>query len=205
MAHLTRRQKDILDFLTAYCDREGIYPTLREIGEHFGISSFSTVHKHLHLLESKGFIRRERHFSRAIEVAASSNGSPGTSATDELPLLGWIAAGRPLETVSEPESITVPHHLRAPSEDHFVLRVTGTSMVDEGIFDGDLVVVQRRSSARAGEMVVALLGDEATLKRFYPEGKQVRLQPSNRDMAPLMVPSAELEVQGVVVGLMRRY
>lgn len=204
MAHLTRRQKDILDFLTAYRDREGLFPTLREIGEHFGISSFGTIHKHLHQLEQKGFIRRERHFSRAIEL--SKDHSATTAPTgDELPLLGWIAAGRPLEAISEPEAIAVPYHLQAGRDEHFVLRVAGTSMVDEGIFDGDLVVVQRRSRAQTGEMVVAVIEGEATLKRFHPEGAVVRLQPSNREMAPILVPASALEIQGVVVGLMRRY
>lgn len=200
MASLTRRQKDILDFLTAYRESEGLFPTLREIGEHFGISSFGTIHKHLHQLEQKGFIRRERHSSRAIEIEDEA-----APAADQLPLLGWIAAGRPLEAISEPEAITVPRHLQAASDEHFVLRVTGTSMIDEGIFDGDLVVVQRRSAARTGDMVVAVIEGEATLKRFFLEGTAVRLQPSNREMEPIVVPAAAVEIQGVVAGLMRKY
>lgn len=205
MAHLTRRQKEILDYLGEYRERTGIFPTLREIGDHFSISSYGTIHKHLRLLEEKGFIRRERHLSRAIEL----DGEPvsGGGSNGDLPLLGWIAAGQPLETVSEPESIAVPTHLRGPrggADSHYVLKVTGTSMVEEGIFDGDLVVVQRRP-ARSGEMVVALVDREATLKRFFPEGANVRLQPSNREMEPIVVPAESVELQGVVVGLMRHY
>lgn len=201
MAHLTLRQKEILDFLVAYNDERGIYPTLREIGEHFGISSYGTIHKHLRLLTEKGFIRRERHQSRAIEVDDDS----AAARPDDLPMLGWIAAGQPLEPVSEPEAIAVPFHLRGAGDEHYVLRVAGTSMVEEGIYDGDFVVVQRRTSARAGEMVVALVEKEATLKRFFPEGRIVRLQPSNRDMAPILAAASAVEIQGVVVGLMRRY
>jgi repressor LexA len=123
-----------------------------------------------------------------------------------LPFLGRIAAGKPIEAVRDEETLAVPPELlRGPHGEHFVLRVVGDSMIEEGIQDGDLVIVQRRDSATVGDMVVALIDDEATLKRFYPEGERVRLQPSNRAMAPILVPAAKVRVQGIAVGLMRRF
>jgi len=199
--YLTGRQKEILDFITGFQEANGISPTHREIRDRFGFSSYGTVYKHLKLLQDKGYLRREWNQKRGLEIV----GSPAR--TSEVPFLGRIAAGRPIEVFDDRETIAVPPHLfKTRDEDHYVLRVAGESMIDEGIFDGDLVVVQRRERAEAGEMVVALVeGLEVTLKRFYPEGASVRLQPSNPQMTPIFVPAGDVRVQGVVVGLMRRY
>jgi repressor LexA len=187
---LTERQKAILEFIQEFRRERGVAPTHREICEHFGFSSYGTAYKHLKLLAEKGYLRRDRHQRRGLEL---------------LPSAG-VADGRPIEAVSGDETIGVPRLLfgERPQE-HYVLRVAGDSMIEEGIHDGDWVVVERRDRARPGEMVVALLGDEVTLKRFYPEGEQVRLQPSNPTMAPLRVRAVDVRVQGIVVGLMRRY
>ena len=125
----------------------------------------------------------------------------------QLPFLGLIAAGQPIEAVADHERVDVPQHLLTSGNggDHFVLKVRGDSMIDEGIHDGDLIVVQRREAATAGDMVVALVGDDATLKRFYPEGREIRLQPANPAMQPIRVPAADVRIQGIVVGLMRRF
>ena len=213
-SYLTARQKEILEFIQSFHAEEGLAPTHREICEHFGFSSYGTAYKHLKLLSEKGFLKRERHQRRGMELlagegdaqTAAAGSEPSGRSDRELPFLGRIAAGRPIEAVVGDETLTVPAALfGARSDDHFVLQVAGESMIGEGIHDGDWVVVERRERARPGEMVVALVGDEVTLKRFYPEGAVVRLQPSNPAMEPLRVPAADLRIQGIVVGLMRKY
>ena len=201
-SYLTERQKQILTFIRDSVHQRGLAPTHREICEHFGYSSYGTVHKHLKLLEKKGFLRRHWNQKRGVELADEE-----LTASPELPFLGVIAAGRPIEALPGDEQVAVPPHLvGGRNGGHYVLRVRGHSMIEEGIHDGDLVVVQRREEALPGEMVVALVGgSEATLKRFFPEGENVRLQPANPSMEPISVPAADVRVQGVVVGLMRRF
>jgi repressor LexA len=197
---LTTRQREILDFIRASIRRDGVAPTHREICRRFGYSSYGTAHKHLKLLEKKGYLRRHWNQKRGLELVEET-GSAG-----EVPFFGIIAAGRPIEAVANEERVAVPQHLlTSAAGDHFVLKVAGDSMIEEGIHDGDLVVVLRREEARPGEMVVALVQDEVTLKRYYPEGENIRLQPANRFMSPLLVPAADVRVQGIVVGLMRRF
>ncbi len=201
MTTLTKRQRELLDYLESYIERNGFAPTLEETGRHFGLSSLATVHKHLTNLESKGLIRRRPGLSRALEVLPQGRRSEAV----DLPLLGEVAAGRPIEPVVDEERIAVPEELvRKPSS--FALRVSGESMRDEGILDGDLVVVESRPTAESGELVVALVRGEATIKRFHrePHGR-VRLQPANERMAPLLCDERDVEIRGVVVGLVRRY
>jgi repressor LexA len=199
---LTRRQKEILEFIRDFNEREGISPTHREICERFGYSSYGTVHKHLRLLREKGFVRRVENQKRGIELVDPEEDRQ----LADVPFYGRIAAGRPIEALPGDDSLGVPPSLLAGSaDDHYILRVSGNSMIEEGIHDGDFVVVRRRELARPGEMVVALIDGEATLKRFYPEGGRVRLQPANAEMEPIFVAADQLRVQGVVVGLMRKY
>lgn len=205
-SYLTRRQKEILDFIREFTAEKGFSPTHKEICEQFGYSSYGTVHKHLKLLEAKGFLRRHWNQKRGVVLADESTSGDSKEGENELPFYGIIAAGRPVEAVAGNDSVAVPDHLLSDrSNDHFVLKVVGDSMIDEGIHDGDLVVVLRREVAAVGEMVVALVGDEATLKRFYPEGQQIRLQPANARMQPLLVAANDVKVQGIVVGLMRKF
>jgi repressor LexA len=196
--NLTKRQKEILDFIRAYREEEGISPTQREIREKFHLSSFGTVQKHLKRLEEKGALSRQWNRSRGISPADEQPTSRSVA------LLGSVAAGRPIEPFPDEESIEVPSSLLGKGE-HYVLRVRGDSMVEDGIRDGDYVVVARRLTAQNGQTVVALVRGEATLKRYYAEGSRVRLQPANAAMKPLTVDARDVTLQGVVTGLIRAY
>jgi repressor LexA len=198
---LTRRQKELLDYLRQYIHEHGYAPTLEEIGEHFSLTSLATVHKHLSNLEAKGIIRRTWNHSRAIELVEE----PRRSGAVELPLLGRVAAGAPIEELEDPDTISVPEEL-IRRNNTFVLRVSGDSMIDDGIWDGDYIVVEERKDADNGETVVAVIDGETTVKRFYREdGSTVRLQPANERLAPIRVSQQDLEVRGVVVAVMRKY
>jgi repressor LexA len=202
MATLTKRQKQMVDYLENYIDEHGYAPTLAEVGEYFGLSSLATVHKHLRNLETKGFIRRTHNHSRALEIAGKMNGS---MAARELPLLGQVAAGSPIDAIEGNDTISVPEQF-VRRENTFCLRVKGESMVEEGIRDGDYIIVEGRDAANQGETVVALIGDEATVKKYYRENDgRIRLQPANPSMEPIYVPEEGLQIRGVVVGLMRHY
>jgi repressor LexA len=200
--YVTRRQKEILDYLGRHITRHGYAPTIEEIGSHFGLASLATVHKHLSNLQQKGLIKREWNRSRALELV----GSDMSAAAIEVPLLGRVAAGSPIEAIESRETIAIPKDMVGRG-DTYVLQVKGDSMIDEQIRDGDYVIVENRKSARDGEMVIALLsGDNVTLKKLYRErGGKVRLQPANARMKPLLVAADDVRVQGVVVGVLRRY
>jgi repressor LexA len=200
--HVTRRQKEILDFLGRHIERKGYAPTIEEIGEHFGLTSLATVHKHLTNLQGKGLIKREWNRSRALELVPTQVKVQAI----ELPLLGRVAAGSPIEAISGTETIFVPEDMVGRKET-YVLQVKGDSMIDEQIRDGDYVIVESRKTARDGEMVIALLeGERATLKKMYREGGgKVRLQPANARLKPIFVDQDDLQVQGVVIGVLRRY
>lgn len=205
-AFLTERQKQILDFVCEFHQARGVAPTHLEIRRRFGFSSYGTVHKHLKLLRQKGYLRGGWNQKRGLELTEKTLRSRRPPA-NSVPFHGRIAAGRPIEAVPGVDDLSVPEHLlkRDAAGRHYVLQVEGDSMIDDGICDGDLVVIAERKRARSGQVVVALVDDEATLKRYFPEGESVRLQPANREMAPLYVAADRLRVQGVVVGLMRRY
>ena len=201
---LTRRQREIYDYLAEFIERNGYAPSLEEIASRFGLSSVATVHEHLENLESKGALRRDPHRSRAIELTPPAAGR--RSAAVELPLLGRVAAGQPLEAIADDETLAVPESMLGRGET-FVLRVAGDSMIDEHIADGDFVIVEKRDTARDGERVVALIdGEHATLKTLYhePDGR-VRLQPANERVAPLLYDASRVRVQGVAIGILRKY
>jgi repressor LexA len=200
---LTKRQREILTFLETYAARHGYAPSFEEIAEEFSYNSLATVHEHLSNLERKGYIRRSYNESRSIEVLPSE----AFARAVELPLLGLVAAGAPIEALSAPETIAVPQELTGRGGNHYVLKVRGMSMIDEQIRDGDFVVVNGRTTADNGEMVIALVqGTSATVKRMYRERDgRVRLQPANDTMAPIYVHENDISIQGVVVGVIRRY
>ena len=200
---LTRRQKQVLDYLENYILRQGFAPSFEEIAEEFNFRSLATVHEHLTNLERKGYIRRDHNASRGIELKPQ----PGQAGATELPLLGQVAAGEPIEALSTTDTIAVPNDLLPRRGAAYALRVRGDSMIDDHIEDGDYVVVHNRNAADNGEMVIALVdGTSATVKRYYREaGGWIRLQPANDRMQPIRVHEDNVLVQGVVVGVIRRY
>jgi len=197
---ITRRQKELLEYLREYIDHHGYAPTLEEIGRHFSLSSLATVHKHLQNLERKGRIRRLANHSRALELVPDG----GAGRAVPVPLLGCVAAGTPIEPVETSETVALPEDLLGRGET-FALRVRGNSMVGDGILDGDLVIVEARPEAENGATVVALVRGEATLKKLYRERNRVRLVPANDSVQPIVARAGDVEIRGVVVAVLRRY
>ncbi|MDX1494805.1 MAG: transcriptional repressor LexA [Longimicrobiales bacterium] len=200
---LTKRQKEILDYIESFIDDRGYAPSFEEIADHFGYSSLATVHEHLSNLERKGYIRKSYNESRSIELVGHETDTPVL----ELPLLGSVAAGLPIEAVQDNETLAVPPDMVSRRRDNYVLRVEGNSMIEEQIRDGDYIVVQAQDNAEDGQMVVALVADEsATVKKLYREpGNRIRLQPANPTMEPIFADAHDVRIQGVVVGVIRKY
>ena len=200
---LTRRQKEILDFVDAFLGERGYAPSFEEIAAAFGYSSLATVHEHLSNLERKGYIRKSYNESRSIELLSED----GANSALDLPLLGNVAAGLPIEAIEQRESLSVPADMIRKGKDNFVLRVEGDSMIDEQIRDGDYIVVSSQAIAEEGEMVVALVGGEsATVKKLYRDGPdRIRLQPANPEVEPIVADARDVAIQGVVVGVIRKY
>ncbi len=204
-AILYPRERQLLDFITQFIGRFGYAPTLKEIGEALNIHSPATVHEHVDRLRQKGFIRKLDGTARGLEVVADNYRPAGTNATLELPVLGFIAAGAPLEPYTDPNFyISVAPSMIASSQPHYVLQVKGQSMIDDGIFDGDFVVIQHQQDAKNGDIVVALLPNGlATLKRIYFEKDKIKLMPSNSTMSPIF--TTHVKIQGRCVGLIRKF
>ncbi|MGH7584782.1 MAG: transcriptional repressor LexA [Gemmatimonadales bacterium] len=200
---LTKRQSELVNYLRQFIAERGYAPSFEEIGEHFGFQSLATTHEHLTNLERKGYIRRRYNESRGIEVIPPG----GLAGAIELPLLGTVAAGTPIESVMHGETLAVPEAMLPRGGPNYALKVKGDSMIDDHIQDGDFVVVNGRQTADNGEMVIALVhGDEATVKRFYREpGGWIRLQPSNQAVQPFRVKESDVLIHGVVVGVIRKY
>ena len=199
---LYRRQKEILEFLSQYIARHNSAPTLREIAGAIGVSSMATVHEHLTALEEKGLIRRRKGSTRGLELVDELQPEAGQV---KLPVLGFVAAGKPIEPYTDPDAFfAAPPGMVKAKRRSFVLRVKGESMVEDGILDGDWVVVEEQNHAKNGDIVVALLKNGlATLKRFYRESTRVRLEPANATMQPIF--AKKVEIQGRVVGIVRQY
>ncbi len=195
--HLTKRQAAIFEFISSYLQDRSYAPTMEEIAEAFDLAT-ATIHEHVRALETKGVIRMERNRARSIEIVRETS-------WPDVPILGRVAAGLPIEAVENRE--TFDFTARFPERvDCFILEVKGTSMIEDCLQDGDLVVVAKKAMARPGETVVALVrGEETTLKRFYPEGSKIRLEPANATMKPIIVPAEDVQIQGVVLGVMRCY
>ena len=196
--HLTKRQREIYEYLKDHIRSRGYAPSIAEIGKQFHLSSPATVHKHLTHLEEKGLIRKQQNLSRAIEVI------PESGNTLSYNVLGEIAAGKPIEALDQSEVIDLLPD--AGDKDVFILRVKGNSMIEDHIQNGDYVIVERRNVAENGETVVALIdNDRVTLKRFYREGERIRLQPSHPNMKPIFVREGDFAVQGVVISVFRKF
>lgn len=200
---LYKRQREIIDFISQYIQKYGYSPTLTEIASAIGVSSLATIHEHLETLEEKGVLTRFKGAVRGIQVVEP------TITTDvgaiELPLVGRIAAGRPIEAIEDStETITIPQSMVGGQKRSFVLKVVGNSMIEAGILDGDYVVIEQTETAENGDIVVALLDNEvATLKRYFQERDRIRLQPANSEMNPIFV--KKIKIQGRVRGVIRRY
>jgi len=211
---LTHRQRAVLDFISGSIHERGYPPTLREIGNHLGIRSTNGVNDHLRALERKGFITREDMKSRTLRPThpTSPPKRRGARGDDngliEIPILGRVAAGLPLEAVEDPsDCVRIDRMLVGGSKDVFGLKITGESMIEAGIHDGDYVFVRKQLTANRGEIVVTMVGDEATCKYYFPERDHIRLEPANRQMAPILIPKNDwrsTQILGVVVGVYRR-
>ena len=199
----TKRQREIIEYLRSYIDENRYAPSFEEIAQRFGFSSLATVHEHLTNLERKGYIHRTHNESRSIEVLPE----PGQAGATQLPLLGQVAAGLPIEAIENREMIAVPNDLIPRGGNSYVLRVRGDSMIDEHIEDGDYVVVKNKNGADNGETVIALIeGNAATVKKYYREADGwIRLQPANPTMSPIRAHENDVLIQGVVVGVIRKY
>ncbi len=203
MAVLTRRQREIYDYIRDFVDERGYSPSLEEIGAKFALTSVATVHRHVELLVEKRFLRKVANSSRSLEPA---DARPVAPAMVELPVLGAVAAGAPIEAFETHDVVSVPAGMVRKRAETYVLRVRGDSMIDEQIRDGDQIVVESAVEARKGEMVVAMVrGCEATLKRFYRRGSKVILEPANSAYRPLELPASDVEIRGIVRGLLRTY
>jgi repressor LexA len=204
---ITKRQRQMYDFISDFVQKHSYSPSFEEIGDGMGLSSLATVHKHVSNLETKGLLTRDYNRSRSIDLLPPKGKlkqAMAVNTTMVLPLLGRIAAGQPIEAVSNPETISLADFVR--SKEVFVLEVRGDSMQDEAILNGDYVLVEKSKTAYNGEIVVALVdGTDATLKRFFREGENIRLQPSNAAMKPIIVPAATVQIQGKVIGVLRKY
>ncbi|HSC78381.1 MAG TPA: transcriptional repressor LexA [Candidatus Acidoferrales bacterium] len=204
---LTRRQKQVLDHIVHFIDRHGYSPSFEEIADGLKLTSLATVHKHLQTLEKKGFIRRGYNRSRSIEVTQLPRPVKEQVARHavDLPLMGRIAAGQPVEAIENPETLSLGDFVRGGNV--FVLEVKGDSMVDDHILEGDYIIVEQTENANNRDIVVALVGgDDATLKRFFREANgKVRLQPANSQMEPIVLPAKDVKIQGRVIGVLRRY
>ncbi|MBL7135066.1 MAG: transcriptional repressor LexA [Candidatus Marinimicrobia bacterium] len=199
--YLTKRQREILDFLKIYISKHGYSPTFQEIAKQFNFSSKGTVYKHLLNLKEKGFITKSWNKSRSIELTSDI----AEMAIVQLPLLGYVKAGQPIEAITEYNTMAVPSDLVRKGR-HYVLMVKGDSMIEEHIRDGDFVIVKEQQAAENGEVVIALVGGtEVTIKKFYRENGSVRLQPANADLEPLILPEESVAVQGIVVGILRKF
>jgi repressor LexA len=200
----TQRQREILDYITRFIERHGYEPSYAQIARHFGVSSKATIAKHIAALESRGLLSRRSEdgiFNLAVKVEDVTS-----DAVCELPLLGQVAAGAPIDAIENAEPIIVPRFLlgRVRPERVYALRVTGDSMIDEHICDGDIALIENRTEARDGEIVVALIeGTRATLKRLFRFGAEVELRPANSQLAPVRLPAAKVQVQGIFRGLLR--
>ncbi|MCX6354092.1 MAG: transcriptional repressor LexA [Candidatus Aureabacteria bacterium] len=200
--YLTKRQRQILDFINGFISRQGYAPSIEEIGKRFGLSSLATVHKHLVNLEKKGVINRAWNRSRSIELVPVEGIK---IAAVELPLLGLIAAGKPIEALPHRETMVMPKEF-AGKGNTFMLRVKGDSMIDEQIRDGDYIVVEKRDTATDGETVVALLNnEEVTLKKFYKGKGSIKLVPANPTLEPIVAHPRDVRIQGVVIAVLRKY
>lgn len=195
---LTKKQKEVLDFITGYVRENGYSPTQKEIQEHFGFKSLGSVQDYIKYLTNGGYLNNDSHSVRGLMPANVQQN------TEEIPLLGNIAAGIPIEAIENSDVISVPTHMLGRGQ-HYALKVKGESMIEEGILSGDIAIIRHVNQADNGQIVVAVVDNETTLKTYFKKAKQVELHPANQTMKPIIVKDKEVEIRGVLVGLLRTY
>ncbi len=195
---LTKKQKEVLDFITEYVREHGISPTQKEIQNHFGFKSLGSVQDYIKYLTNGGYLLNDSHSVRGLMPATVQQH------TEEIPLLGEIAAGIPIEAIENSDFISVPTHMLGKGQ-HYALRVKGESMIEEGILNGDIAVIKHQTQANNGQIVVAVIDNETTLKKYFKKARQIELHPANSTMTPIIVKDKECEIRGLLVGLIRTY
>lgn len=195
---LTKKQKDVLDFITGYVRENGYSPTQKEIQEHFGFKSLGSVQDYIKYLTNGGYLNNDSHSVRGLMPSTVQQN------TEEIPLLGNIAAGVPIEAIENTDVISVPTHMLGRGQ-HYALKVRGESMIEEGILSGDIAIIRHSTQADNGQIVVAVVENETTLKTYFKKSKQIELHPANQTMKPIIIKDKEVEIRGVLVGLLRTY
>ena len=195
---LTKKQKDVLDFITGYVRENGYSPTQKEIQEHFGFKSLGSVQDYIKYLTTGGYLNNDAHSVRGLMPSTVQQNS------EEIPLLGSIAAGTPIEAIENTDTISVPTTMLGRGK-HYALKVKGESMIEEGILSGDIAIIKHQTQADNGQIVVAVVDNETTLKRYFKKAKQIELHPANKTMKPIIVKDKECEIRGLLVGLIRTY
>ena len=195
---LTRKQKDVLDFITEYVRENGVSPTQKEIQEHFGFKSLGSVQDYIKYLTNGGYLVNDSHSVRGLMPSVVQQN------TEEIPLLGSIAAGTPIEAIENSDRISVPTHMLGKGQ-YYALKVKGESMIENGILNGDIAIIKHQTQADNGQIVVAVVENETTLKHYFKKSKQIELHPANKTMRPIIIKDRECEIRGVMVGLMRTY
>lgn len=195
---LTKKQKDVLDFITEYVRENGYSPTQKEIQEHFGFKSLGSVQDYIKYLTNGGYLNNDSHSVRGLMPSTVQQNS------EDIPLLGSIAAGTPIEAIENSDTISVPVHMLGRGR-HYALKVKGESMIEAGILNGDVAIIKHQTQAENGQIVVAVVDNETTLKRYFKKSKQIELHPENKSMKPIVIKDKECEIRGLMVGLIRTY
>lgn len=195
---LTKKQKDVLDFITEYVRENGYSPTQKEIQENFGFKSLGSVQDYIKYLTNGGFLQNDSHSVRGLMPSVVQQNS------EDIPLLGNIAAGVPIEAIENSDMISVPVHMLGRGQ-HYALKVKGESMIEDGILSGDIAIIQHANQAENGQIVVAVVDNETTLKKYFKRSKQIELHPANKTMKPIIIKDKECEIRGLMVGLIRTY
>lgn len=200
---ITRKQKDVLDFITDYLKQHQIAPTQKEIKDHFGLKSFGSVQRYLKYLINAGFLESDWNARRGLKLLKKTKRK---DIDEAIPLLGLVAAGGPMEAIENPtETINIPKSMLRPNYIYFALKIKGNSMIEEGILENDIIICKQQQTANAGEIVVAIWNGEATVKKFYPKKERIELHPANNSMKPIIVKNGDFKIAGVLTGLVRSY
>ncbi len=202
---LTKKQKQVYDFIIGYIERYGVSPTQLEIKEHFGFKSLGSVQDYIKYLKNLGHLQNDANAVRGLIPIENDEDYPARIDLSQIPLYGQVAAGKPIEAMEGHEAIEVPRAMLAMGSEHFALTVKGQSMIEDGILSGDIIVIKKQNHAVNGETIVATIDNEATVKRYYKKHTFVELHPANSSMSPIIIESGDFQIKGVLVGLLRKY